>query len=276
MASNLLAAGHDVIVWNRTAARASSLVSAGARVAESPADAVRGADVVIVMLSTGAACDEVLFEGESAAVHGFAAGSIVVVMSSIPVATARAQSERLTRIGVRYVDAPVSGGERGAIERALAIMAGGHAEDIAAIRPVMNALGRLTHVGPVGCGQLTKLGNQLIVGVTIGAVAEALLLVQAGGGDLRSAWSALQGGFADSPILRQHGLRMIERMFTPGARAALQLKDLLTLEAQAQASDVRLPFAALASELYSRMCADGHGHLDHSALILTLHPDRDT
>jgi 2-hydroxy-3-oxopropionate reductase len=191
-------------------------------------------------------------------------------MSSIPVDTARREAERLAPLGISYVDAPVSGGERGAIAASLSIMAGGNDADIERLRSVFKALGRLTHVGPVGSGQLAKLANQLIVGVTIGAVAEALLLAEAGGANPAAVREALLGGFADSTILKQHGERMLQRNFAPGARAEVQLKDLRTGLAQAGACGCDLPFLSLAERLYQHMCQGERSGLDHSALYLEI------
>ncbi|MCA8896661.1 MAG: NAD(P)-dependent oxidoreductase, partial [Amphiplicatus sp.] len=197
-------------------------------------------------------------------------GSLVIVMSSIPVETARAQSEKLAAIGVSYIDAPVSGGERGAIAGTLTIMAGGEIEDIERARPLFEAMGRVTRVGPAGTGQLAKLANQTIVGITIGAVAEALLLAEAGGADISAVREALTGGFADSTILRQHGQRMAEDRFEPGAHAHVQLKDLSTAATLAEKFGLDSPLTNLTKELYTEMCEGKARDLDHSALYLHL------
>lgn len=274
MAEHLAAAGIPLRVWNRTAQRAETLARfGGVTVSTQAADAVSSAQLVIVMLSTGAVVDQVLFAPDSSGrsvAEALSATSLVIVMSSIPVATAREQAERLRRRGVRYVDAPVSGGEAGAKAASLAIMAGGEAADVEGALPVLQLLGTVTHVGSVGTGQLAKLANQLIVGVTIGAVAEALLLARAGGADVGRVCHALRGGFADSPILRQHGARMAGRSFSPGAYASTQLKDLATAGASAEEYQLRLPFLSLAERLYQSMCDHGRGDLDHSALYLEL------
>ena len=272
MARNLKRFGHDVTVWNRTYVKAEALGGEDLVVSESAGGAVAGAECVLLMLSTGAVCDEVLFGTPDVpgVVSSMVPGSIVVVMSSIPVETAQRQARRLGTLGVRYVDAPVSGGERGAIAATLSIMAGGSDEDVAQLRPVFAALGRVTHVGPAGSGQLSKLANQLIVGVTIGAVAEALLLAEAGGANPAAVREVLLGGFADSTILKQHGERMISGHFAPGARAEVQLKDLRTGLAQATTSGCDLPFLALAESLFATMCSGERSALDHSALFLEL------
>jgi 2-hydroxy-3-oxopropionate reductase len=149
-------------------------------------------------------------------------------------------------------------------------MAGGTPADIASVAPVLEAMGRVTHVGPCGTGQLAKTANQLIVGVTIGAVAEALLLVERGGGNAEAVHAALQGGFADSTVWRQHGRRMLDRQFKPGGYAHIQLKDLQTATMLAHDVGVDLPFCELARALYAEMCANGREALDHSALYLEI------
>lgn len=268
MARNLAQAGHRVRVWNRSHHKAEALVSEGIVAIADAANAAQGAEIAILMLTDGPACDALLFEAGVAA--ALPAGSAVVVMSSIPVETARAQAYRLAERGIACIDAPVSGGEKGAIEASLSIMAGGTAEAVAQVQPVLEALGRVTHVGPAGSGQLAKLANQLIVGVTIGAVSEAMLLVEAGGGDAAAVHQALMGGFADSTIWRQHGARILERRFAPGARARVQLKDMRTITGAAGDLELDLPFAQLAEALYAAMCDGPNADLDHSALYLEL------
>jgi 2-hydroxy-3-oxopropionate reductase len=268
MARNLARAGHAVRAWNRRPDKARALAPAGVVPVAAAAEAAAGAEVAILMLTDGPACDSLLFEAGVAA--ALAPGAIVVVMSSIPVPTARAQSERLAAMGLAYVDAPVSGGEKGAVEATLSIMAGGQVADVERVRLVLAAMGRVTHVGPVGAGQLAKLANQLIVGVSIGAVAEALLLVEGGGGDPKAVHQALMGGFADSTIWRQHGARILEQRFEPGARATVQAKDMRTILAEAQANGLDLPFAELAGQLFEAMAAGPRADLDHSALYLEI------
>lgn len=269
MARNLAKAGHSVTAWNRSAQKAQPLQADGCRIADTPRAAVQGADVVIVMVSSGPVSDAVLF-GEDGAAAGLTEGAAVVMMSSIPVETARAQAEKLAAQGVDYVDAPVSGGEKGAIEATLTIMAGGDDAVVERLRPVIEAMGRLTRIGPVGTGQLAKLANQTIVGITIGAVSEAFLLAQAGGADLAALRNALAGGFADSTILRQHGERMITGNFTPGAHASTQLKDLRTSRELAETLDLDLPILSLLESLYVDMCNHGRQDLDHSGLFVEL------
>ena len=239
MARRLAQAGFAVTVWNRSPAKAEKLAEFGAKTADSPSAACTGADVCIVMLSDGPVVEDVLFTpdrtGRSPA-ESMKPGSVLIVMSSIPVETCRAQAPRLAAHGVEYIDAPVSGGEPGARDGTLAIMAGGDAKVVERLADVFAAIGRVTHIGPTGTGQMTKLANQIIVGATMVAVAEALHFAAKGGADPAAVRKALMGGFADSRILDIHGERMVERNFVPGGPAEYQLKDLRTAKALAAAS----------------------------------------
>jgi 3-hydroxyisobutyrate dehydrogenase-like beta-hydroxyacid dehydrogenase len=239
MARRLAQAGFPVTVWNRSPDKAGQLTQFGVTIAETPSSACAGADVVIVMLSNGPVVEEVLFSPDTAGkkpAEAMAAGSVLVVMSSIPVETCQAQAPRLAARGVGYIDAPVSGGEPGARDGTLAIMAGGDAKTVEDIADVFAAMGRVTNIGPVGTGQMTKLANQIIVGATVVGVAEALHFVTQGGADPAAVRKALMGGFADSKILNIHGERMVERNFVPGGPAEYELKDLRTAKALAAAS----------------------------------------
>jgi 3-hydroxyisobutyrate dehydrogenase-like beta-hydroxyacid dehydrogenase len=267
MAARLAAAGFPVTAWNRSPEKLASL--AGLVVAPTARAAVEQAEVVVCMLSSGQVCDAVLL-GPEGAVAAMAPGATLVVMSSIPVATARAQAAACAERGLAYVDAPVSGGERGAKDGTLAIMAGGDAGSVEALAPLFAPLGRPTHVGPVGSGQLAKLANQLIVASSICAVAEALLLAERGGADPARVREALLGGFADSAVLRQHGLRMVERDFKPGGPAKHQIKDTGTALDLARAQQLRLPVAEEVDRLFRSLVEHGGGDLDHSAVIVEL------
>jgi 3-hydroxyisobutyrate dehydrogenase-like beta-hydroxyacid dehydrogenase len=239
MARRLAQAGFPVTVWNRNAGKAEQLTQFGVTISDSPSSACAGADVVIVMLSNGPVVEEVLFSADRTGkkpAEAMAAGSVLVVMSSIPVETCQAQAPRLAARGVGYIDAPVSGGEPGARDGTLAIMAGGDANTIEGIADVFAAMGRVTNIGPVGTGQMTKVANQIIVGATVVGVAEALHFVTQGGADPAAVRKALMGGFADSKILNIHGERMVERNFVPGGPAEYELKDLRTAQALAAAS----------------------------------------
>lgn len=268
MVSNLLKAGFEVRVWNRSPHKAQPLAEQGARVAATPEEAARGAQVLVCMLSDGPTCNQVLFE--EGAVQGLAAGALVIVMSSIAVDAAVAQAQRCAERGLLYLDAPVSGGERGAREGSLAIMAGGTQAAFEQAGPVLGALGRPVHVGPAGTGELAKLVNQLIVASTLATVSEGLLLAERGGADPAKVHEALMGGFADSPIWRQHGLRMLSGDFTPGGPAKWQLKDTHTALAQAEALGLDLPVAKQVDTLFEAMVQAGDGELDHAGLIRQL------
>ena len=267
MARRLAQAGFAVTAWNRSSAKAEALAPFGIDVADGAAEAVRRADVVVSMLSSGPVSDEVLF-GADAVTDAMPAGSALVVMSSIPVETARKQEALARQKAIRYVDAPVSGGEKGASEGTLAIMAGGDADTVEALTAVFAPLGRVTHVGPAGAGSLTKLANQLIVASNICAVAEALLLAERGGADPAKLREALLGGFADSTVFRQHGRRMVEADFTPGGPAKYQIKDTGTALALAASLDLTLPVATEVDRIFRGLVNNGGVDLDHSAAIV--------
>lgn len=269
MAARLADVGHRVRAWNRTPDKLAPLQAAGVVAAPSPEAAVHDADVVIVMLSAGPVCDEILL-GETGIIAAMRPGSCLILMSSIPVETAKGQADAAGLHGVDYLDAPVSGGERGAIEGTLAIMVGGEASVFERHRPLLATLGRPTHVGPAGSGQLAKLANQMIVANTIATVAEALLLVERGGADPAQVRQALMGGFADSTILEVHGQRMLEESFLPGGAAKWQHKDTQTAMAQMARLSLDLPMSRQADALFGDMLANGDGELDHSALIREL------
>jgi len=239
MARNLVRAGHRVVVWNRTRARAEGLEADGATIAESAAEAVGGADVVLTMLSDGFATGALLDDADLRA--ALPDGTLWLDMSSAKPEHAREQAALLAGLGCAHLDAPVSGGTKGAEGANLAIMVGGSAEDFERALPVLNDLGRPVHVGASGAGQLAKLANQTIVAVTIGAVAEAMLLLEKGGADPAAVRQALSGGFADSTILQQHGARMTNGDFVPGGLSKFQLKDLDNTLAEADALGLSLP-----------------------------------
>ena len=269
MSLNLLRAGHDLTVWNRSAHRAEPLVAEGAVLAESPAAAVADAEFVITMLSDGFATGALIDDPEVQA--ALKPGTIWLDMSSAKPEHARAQAETLSGIGVSHLDAPVSGGTKGAEAGTLAIMAGGPEEVFAASRTVLTAMGNPVHVGPSGTGQLSKLANQTIVAVTIAAVAEAMLLVEQGGADPAAVRLALKGGFADSTILQQHGKRMTEGNFDPGGLTKFQVKDLNNTLDEAAGLGLSLPATESVRDRFQHFIdtMDG-GDLDHSGLYLEL------
>ena len=263
MARRLATAGASVQAWNRSAPKVEALAVHGVKHTATPSDALSDAELAIVMLSSGPVCDDVLFGGDVPA-ERLAPGATLVVMSSIPVETARAQASRVGARGVNYVDAPVSGGEPGARDGTLAIMAGGEAETVRAAAAVLAPLGRVTHLGPVGSGQLAKLANQIIVGGTLVAIAEALELVRRGGADPASVREAWMGGFGDSKVLRVLGERMVTGDFTPGSPAAYQLKDMRTAEAFARSLGVRLEMLESVIALFQALADRGEADRDVS------------
>ncbi|MDE2228303.1 MAG: NAD(P)-dependent oxidoreductase [Alphaproteobacteria bacterium] len=269
MARNLLAAGFPVIAWNRDRTKAESLVAQGATVAATPAEAASRGVVIVTMLANGPVVESVLFGTEGAA-EAVSPGALVIDMSSAPPELARDHARRFAARGIAYLDAPVSGGTVGAEQGNLAIMVGGDHAAFERAAPVFAPLGRATLVGPAGSGQIAKLANQAIVAVTIGAVAEALLMAAMGGADPAAVRDAIMGGFADSRVLTLHGKRMILRDFIPGGPADHQVKDCATIVATAQAAGLTLPFAETALALFRDLVAHGGGRYDHSALLLEL------
>lgn len=269
MAGHLLAAGHELFV-HRVKPVSQHLVEAGARAVDSPRDAAAAAEVVILMLPDTPDVEAVLFGADGVA-EGARPGTLVIDMSSIsPVAT-KAFAARLREQGVAYLDAPVSGGEVGAKNAALTIMVGGAEADFGRALPLFERMGKnITLVGGVGDGQTAKVANQIIVGLTIEAVAEALLFARKAGADPAKVRQALMGGFAASRILEVHGERMIKRSFDPGFRIRLHRKDLsLALEA-AKLLELALPNTAATTQLMNAALALGDGDKDHSGLIRTL------
>ena len=267
MARNLARAGHDLSVWNRTRAKAEPLAEDGATVADSAAEAVAGAEFVVTMLSDGPTVRGLLDE----IVPAMDEGAVLVDMSSIKPGEAREHAAILREAGRHHLDAPVSGGTRGAEAGSLAIMAGGSEDVFERCRPVLEAMGRPTRVGPDGAGQLAKLCNQTIVAVTIGVVAEAVMLAQKGGADADAIREALKGGFADSTILQQHGGRMTARDFDPGGLSKFQLKDLDNALGEAGGLGLALPLTEQVRERFATLVHEMDGaDLDHSALYLEL------
>ncbi|MBW8072697.1 MAG: NAD-binding protein [Ferrovum sp.] len=263
----LLAAGYALTVWNRTPEKAEPLCAAGALWAPTPQKAVSEAEGVILLLANGPAVTAVLDQVEDVLPEN----ALWLDMSSIPPETARQHAQRLAKRGVWALDAPVSGGVLGAAEGTLAIMVGGDSMGFERAGELMGHLGRATWVGPAGTGALAKLANQMIVGVTIGVVAEALLLVEAGGADPAAVRQAIRGGFAESRVLEVHGERMIRQDFTPGAHGRTQFKDLASALDSAHALGISLPLTQCVTQLYQTFVEEGEGgELDHSALWLAL------
>lgn len=268
MAARLLQAGYPVTAWNRTRSKAEELASLGATVCDTASEAVRNADIVITMLEAG----PIVLQVADDALSGLRQGALVIDMSSTRQSEAQQLHAKLATHGVRFIDAPVSGGVVGAQAGTLAIMAGGAAADFAEAEPVLAAMGRPTLVGPAGCGQVAKLCNQLIVGGTLNIVAEALLLAQAGGADPTAVRAAIRGGFAESRILEVHGQRMLERNFMPGGQVKSQYKDLENVLIAAGNAGLRLPVTELVTENYEAVMAYAP-QADQSAVLLALEQD---
>ncbi len=268
MARRLAQAGHTVQAWNRSRDKADRLQPFGAQVFDSAAQAVQGAQCVIGMLENGAVMGDVLFNQGVA--QAMAQGTLVIDMASTKPREARDHAARLNALGIQHIDCPVSGGTVGAEGGTLVMMAGGKAEDFARAQELLKVFGRSTHVGPHGSGQLAKLANQMIVGITIGAVAEALLLCERGGADMGKVREAITGGFADSRILQLHGERMVKRDFAPRGRLAIQLKDIRNALDTAQETSMDAPITTLFEQLYAQAVEHGLGELDHSGLFVEL------
>jgi 3-hydroxyisobutyrate dehydrogenase-like beta-hydroxyacid dehydrogenase len=268
MARRLCEAGHTVHAWNRSREKAERLAPHGARIHEHAADAVREAEVVVCVLENGPVVADVLFAQGTA--DAMRRGALFIDMASIQPKEARDHAARLAERGIAHLDAPVSGGTVGAENGTLAIMAGGKPEDFERAKPLFQVFGRATHVGPCGAGELAKLANQMIVGITIGAVAEALLLCAKGGADMAKVREAITGGFADSRILQLHGQRMVERDFAPRAKIAVQLKDMRNALATAEEVGFDAPITALFERLYADAAEHGLLDLDHSGLFVEL------
>ena len=268
MSERLCAAGYNVSVWNRSPGKTDSLTALGAVVHQQASAAVKGADIVVSMLESGPVVEDVLFN--QGAAQAMKPGTLLIDMASIKPREARDHAARLGALGIAHLDAPVSGGVAGAEDGKLVIMVGGKAVDFDRAQPVFAHFGRATHVGPHGSGQLAKLANQMIVGITIGAVAEALLFTKAGGADMAKVKEAITGGFADSRILQVHGQRMVERDFAPRARMSIQLKDMRNALATADEIGFAAPVTALFEKLYAEGIEHGLSDLDHSGLFVEL------
>ena len=269
MARNILKAGFSLTAWNRTLAKAQALIADGADVPATAAEAIAEADIVITMLSDGPTVHDLLFDQELAA--AMKAGTLLIDMSSIKPSEARTHAALMRERGLHHLDAPVSGGTKGAEAGSLAIMAGGDEAVFTRAVSVLSAMGRPVRVGPDGSGQLSKLANQTIVAVTIGVVAEAMLLAEKGGADPAAIRDALKGGFADSVILQQHGERMTTSNFEPGGLSRMQLKDINTALEEAGQHELILPLTEQVKTRYTTLIEEMNGaDTDHSALYLEL------
>ncbi|HEX5881664.1 MAG TPA: 2-hydroxy-3-oxopropionate reductase [Actinomycetota bacterium] len=267
MAANLVKAGFDVVGHNRSPEPVRRLVEQGGRGADGLADAVRDAVVVITMVPDSPDVEAVALGEDGIYAHA-KPGTLHVDMSSIRPDVARRVAEAGRERGMRVLDAPVSGGEQGAIDATLSIMVGGEAADFADARPVLEAVGKtVVHVGPAGSGQTVKAANQLIVAGTIELVAEAIVFLEAYGVDTEAAVKVLAGGLAGNAIFDRKGAAMLRRDFTPGFRIELHDKDMGIVTSAARQAGVVIPLGAVVAQLVASLKAQGDGGLDHSALL---------
>jgi len=267
MAANLVSAGYDVVGYNRSKAPVERLVTAGGKAADSVTDATTDADIVITMLPAGPEVREVVL-GEGGVLESAKPGLVLVDMSTIEPDTSIAVAEAAREKDVQVLDAPVSGGEQGAVEGVLSIMVGGDADTFETARPALEVLGKtIVHVGPHGAGQTVKAANQLVVAGTIALVSEALVLLEASGVDPERGLEVLAGGLAGNKILDRKAASMLARDFKPGFRVDLHHKDMGIALDSARSAGVALPVTGLVSQLMAAARAQGHGSLDHSALL---------
>ena len=264
MAKNLLLKKIDLKVFSRTLEKAKPLEEFGAILTNSLSDVVKGADIVITMLTDDNAVENVL--GDKEFLANIAPLSTVIDMSSIKPKTAIKYGKLLKKKKINFLDAPVSGGTVGAEEASLAIMVGGEQKVFDNVQNILNIMGNPTLVGSIGSGQVSKLANQIIVGVTIGAVAEAITLCEKSGVDANKFVKALKGGFADGKILQNHGKKMIDKDFSPKGKVSTHLKDMNNILECADNFNTTLPISKLIKELFNSLVKNGYKNDDHSAL----------
>ena len=264
MAKNILKSGYKLIAFNRSPNKADLLKEFGAEIAKSLGELVNNSDVIITMLTDDKAVDEVM--NNQNFVENLKSGKILIDMSSVKPITAKKHANSLKMKDIDYLDAPVSGGTIGAEEATLAIMIGGDQNVFNEVKDLFKTMGNPTLVGPVGSGQVSKLANQIIVGLTIGAVAEAVTLCEKAGADPIKMISALSGGWADSKVLQTHGKRMINKDFTPKGKTSTHLKDMNNILECANNFNTHLPISNLVKEMYKNLVENGCGNDDHSSL----------
>jgi 2-hydroxy-3-oxopropionate reductase len=264
MAKNILKAGYKVKVFNRSINKAEPLKDFGAEISNSIGELVKESHVVITMLTNDDAVNEVI--GSDEFLNNLKPNSTVIDMSSVKQTTAVNHGKNLKSQKINFLDAPVSGGTIGAEEASLAIMIGGEQVVFDSVKDILKSMGNPTLVGPVGCGQVSKLANQIIVGLAIGAVAEAVTLCEKAGADPKKMIKALSGGWADSKVLRTHGKRMIDKDFSPKGKTSSQLKDMNNILECANNYNTQLPISNLVKEMYKSLVENGHGETDHSSL----------
>jgi 2-hydroxy-3-oxopropionate reductase len=264
MAKNLLKAGYELKAFNRTESKAEPLREFGGKISKSIKEVVSDNDVVITMLTDDNSVDAVMNSREF--LDNLKVDATVIDMSSVKPTTAISHGNNLKSKNINYLDSPVSGGTIGAEEASLAIMVGGEQKIFDDVSDVLKAMGNPTLVGPLSSGQVSKLANQIIVGLTIGAVAEAVTLCEKAGANPNKMIKALSGGWADSKILQTHGKRMIEKDFTPKGRTSVHLKDMNNILECANSYNTHLPISNLVKEMYKSLVKNGHGETDHSSL----------
>jgi 2-hydroxy-3-oxopropionate reductase len=267
MAANLAAGGFDVVGFSRRPSATAALESRGGRAAGNIADAVKGADLVITVLSDGPAVAEVVL-GEDGVLAHASPGLLLVDMSTIDVATTRRVAEAATAQQVKMLDAPMSGGEQGAVDGTLSIMVGGDRDDFDTVLPAFEKMGRtILHLGPIGTGQIVKAANQLLVGGTLALLAEAMVFLEAHDVDMTKALEVLAGGLAGSRVLERRGPSMLARDFRPGFRIDLHHKDLGIVIDAARAVGVSVPVTGLVAQLFAAARSQGYGASDHTAVV---------
>ena len=264
MAKNILKSGYKLKVFNRSLVKAEPLKDFGAEISKTVSELVKDSEIIITMLTDDKAVDQVM--GSSHFLDNLKPGSTVIDMSSTKPITAEKHGKNLSLKKIDYLDAPVSGGTIGAEEGSLAIMIGGDQKVFNNAEDLLKTMGNPTLVGPVGSGQVAKLANQIVVGLTIGAVAEAVTLCEKAGADPIKMISALSGGWADSKVLQTHGKRMIDKDFSPKGKTSTHLKDMNNILECANNFNTHLPISNLVKEMYKNLVENGHGNDDHSSL----------
>jgi len=264
MAKNLLKSGYKLKAFNRSQDKAERLKEFGAEISKSIKEVVTNSDIIITILTDDTAVEKVI--GSDEFIENIKPNATVIDMSSINPVLSKRCANALKEKNINYLDAPVSGGTLGAEDASLAIMVGGDKKIFKENYDLLKILGNPTLVGPVSSGQISKLANQIIVGVTIGAVAEAITLCEESGTDPSKMIEALSGGWADSKILQTHGKRMIDKDFSPKGKTTTQLKDMTNIVNAGKAADLHLPISNLIKEMYKNLVEDGHGNTDHSSL----------
>jgi len=265
MAKNILAKKFKLNVWNRTPGKTQELKKKGAKVFDDIKDLVQNSKVIVSMLANDDVCKAVLIKKIQPYLKK---GQTVIDMSSTTQNTALEIGKALKKKKVFFLDAPVSGGTIGAEKGTLAIMVGGDKKIFNVMMPLFKSMGTAIYVGKTGCGQVAKLANQTIVGISIGAVSEALILAEAAGADPKAVREIMLQGFAGGPILKNHGLRILTKNFKPGGKASTQLKDMNNIISTAKKYKLNLPIAKKVQELYAKTVKSGRANLDHSALYL--------